>query len=38
MRRYLKARCLYELKDYPNARDVIESYLRHGTETADAAG
>jgi hypothetical protein len=37
MRRYLKARCFYELKDFSNARDVIESYLRHGSETADAA-
>ncbi len=38
MRRYLKARCFYELKDYANAKDVIESYLRHGSETANAAG
>jgi outer membrane PBP1 activator LpoA protein len=37
MRRYLKARCFYELRDYPRARDVVESYLRHGTETAGAA-
>jgi hypothetical protein len=37
MRRYLKARCFYELKEFPRARDVVESYLRHGVETADAA-
>ena len=36
MRRYLKARCFYELKQYPRARDVIDSYLRHGIETSDA--
>jgi hypothetical protein len=37
MRRYLKARCFYELKEYPRARDVVESYLRHGIEASDAA-
>jgi hypothetical protein len=37
MRRYLKARCFYELKEFPRARDVVESYLRHGVETADEA-
>jgi hypothetical protein len=37
MRRYLKARCFYELKEFPRARDVVESYLRHGVETVDAA-
>lgn len=30
MRRYLKARCLYERQDRAGARDAIESYLRHG--------
>lgn len=32
MRRYLKARCLYELDDRARARDAVEVYLRHGTE------
>jgi hypothetical protein len=36
MRRYLKARCLYELKDFPRSRDVVEIYLRHGQETSEA--
>lgn len=31
-RRYLKARCLYELKEKAGVRDALESYLRHGTE------
>ncbi|MBE7200830.1 MAG: hypothetical protein INR70_23925 [Parafilimonas terrae] len=30
MRRYLKARCLYELRDTEGARDAVEVYLRHG--------
>ena len=30
MRRYLKARCLYELRDTAGARDAVEVYLRHG--------
>jgi hypothetical protein len=30
MRRYLKARCLYEQKERAGARDAVESYLRHG--------
>ncbi|PDT90841.1 hypothetical protein CO669_07650 [Bradyrhizobium sp. Y36] len=38
LRRYLKARCFFELDDLPRARDVVESYLRHGTATADRAG
>ncbi|GMO22327.1 MULTISPECIES: hypothetical protein [Bradyrhizobium] len=38
LRRYLKARCFYQLNDLPRARDVVESYLRHGSETADQAG
>lgn len=38
MRRYLKARCFYELKDLDRARDVVDSYLRHGTEAAQANG
>src|SRR5262249_1408523 len=37
MRRYLKARCFYELKQFPRARDVVESYLRHGIEASEAA-
>lgn len=28
MRRYMKARCLYELNDRTRARDVVDSYLR----------
>lgn len=28
MRRYMKARCLYELNERGRARDVVESYLR----------
>jgi hypothetical protein len=28
MRRYMKARCLYELNDLARSRDVVESYLR----------
>lgn len=38
LRRYLKARCFYQLNDLPRARDVVESYLRHGSEAADQAG
>ena len=37
MRRYLKARCFHELKDHSRARDVVESYLRHGTDAAGVA-
>ncbi|MEJ1160514.1 hypothetical protein [Prosthecomicrobium sp. N25] len=33
MRRYVKARCLFELGDGDRARDAVESYLRHGTAT-----
>jgi hypothetical protein len=35
MRRYLKARCLFELHQHVPARDAVESYLRHGTEGAE---
>jgi hypothetical protein len=35
MRRYLKARCLYELRQTVRARDAIESYLRHGAAGAE---
>jgi len=35
MRRYIKARCLYELRQTGRARDAIESYLRHGAAGAD---
>lgn len=31
MRRYLKARCLFQLEDKARARDAVEVYLRHGT-------
>jgi hypothetical protein len=37
MRRYLKARCLYELQERAGARDAVESYLRHGAEGAEEA-
>jgi hypothetical protein len=32
MRRYLKARCLFELQERARARDAIDSYLRHGSD------
>ena len=37
MRRYVKARCLYELNERVRARDAVEVYLRHGAsrETAE---
>lgn len=35
MRRYLKARCFHELKQPVRARDVIDSYLRHGAESTN---
>jgi hypothetical protein len=35
MRRYIKARCLYELRQTARARDAIESYLRHGAAGED---
>jgi hypothetical protein len=33
MRRYVKARCLYELQERSRARDAVEVYLRHGLAT-----
>jgi hypothetical protein len=38
MRRYLKARCFYEMREHFRARDVIDSYIRHGTEGQKIAG
>lgn len=35
MRRYLRARCLYELGERGRARDAVESYLRHGEEAGE---
>jgi hypothetical protein len=32
MRRYLKARCFHKLRQPIRARDVVDSYLRHGTD------
>lgn len=32
MRRYLKARCLFELQDKVRARDAVEVYLRRGAD------
>jgi hypothetical protein len=37
MRRYLKARSLYELKAKAGARDAIETYLRHGASGQEIA-
>jgi hypothetical protein len=31
MRRYIKARCLFELREIPRIKDAVESYLRHGS-------
>jgi hypothetical protein len=36
MRRYLKMRCLHELKETGRARDAMEVYMRHGAENAAA--
>lgn len=36
MRRYLKARCFHKLRQPVRARDVVESYLRHGPVSADS--
>jgi len=33
MRRFLKARCLYELREGARAREAVEVYLRHGETT-----
>ena len=35
MRRYLKARCLKELGDDAGAKEVVDSYLRHGEAGAE---
>lgn len=35
MRRYLKARSLHETGERTRARDAVDSYLRHGTETGE---
>lgn len=35
MRRYLKARSLHEIGERTRARDAVDSYLRHGTETGE---
>ena len=37
MRRYLKARSLYELKAKAGARDAVETYLRHGASGQEIA-
>lgn len=37
MRRYMKARSLYELKAKVGARDAIETYLRHGASGQEIA-
>ena len=36
MRRYVKARCLYELDERVRARDALEVYLRHGASGQSA--
>jgi hypothetical protein len=33
MRRFLKARCLFELREDTRAREAVEVYLRHGEAT-----
>lgn len=33
MRRFLKARCLFELDEHARTRDAVDIYLRHGTAT-----
>lgn len=38
MRRYLKARCLHELKDKLRARDALEVYLRHADPPVETIG
>jgi hypothetical protein len=38
MRRFLKARCLYELREDARAREAVEVYLRHGESSLDDAG
>lgn len=38
MRRYLKARCLFELEEPARARDAVDVYLRHGVESVEIAG
>ena len=38
MRRYLKARCLHELKDKVRSRDALEVYLRHADPPVEIAG
>lgn len=38
MRRYLKARCLFELEERSRARDAVDVYLRHGVESDGLAG
>jgi hypothetical protein len=35
MRRYLKARCLFEMNQRVPARAAVESYLRHGQDGAE---
>lgn len=35
MRRYVRARCLFELGERGRARDAVESYLRHGEEVGE---
>jgi hypothetical protein len=37
MRRYLKTRCLWELKDGSRAKDAMEAYLRRGNANGDDA-
>ncbi len=37
MRRYLKARCFHKLQQPVRARDVVDSYLRHGAEVLEAS-
>jgi hypothetical protein len=38
MRRYLKARCFHEMSEHFRARDVVQSYIRHGIDGQNSAG
>jgi hypothetical protein len=38
MRRYLRARCLFELGDEVRSREALDSYMRHGKTIGDELG
>lgn len=35
MRRYMRARCLFEMGDVERSRDILEGYLRHGSSSGE---